>query len=72
MYCHTYVLRFIGHSMGAVVVRAVVANERLSHLRANLCTFLSLNAPHCGVHNNRSVVSSIGLNVRVHRRHLCT
>ncbi|XP_041106035.1 protein FAM135A-like [Polyodon spathula] len=54
-------ISFIGHSLGNVIIRSVVARPRFKCYLNKLHTFLSLSGPHLGTLYNSSALVNTGL-----------
>lgn len=53
-------ISFIGHSLGAIVVRSAIARPQMKHLLPKLYTFMSLSGPHLGILYNGSGLINMG------------
>lgn len=51
---------FVGHSLGNLVIRAVISHSSFEHYRALLYTYLSLSGPHLGTLFNSSGLVNMG------------
>ncbi|XP_065224956.1 protein FAM135A isoform X2 [Planococcus citri] len=54
-------ISFIGHSLGAIVVRSAIARPQMKHLLPKLHTFMSLSGPHLGILYNGSGLINMGV-----------
>lgn len=54
-------ISFVGHSMGAVIVRACISHDLFAPYVGKLYTFLSLSGPHLGLIGNPSRLVYTGL-----------
>uniref|UniRef100_UPI00358E979D protein FAM135A isoform X2 n=1 Tax=Myxine glutinosa TaxID=7769 RepID=UPI00358E979D len=54
-------LSFIGHSLGNLIIRSVLAHQRFQGFLPLLHTFLSLSGPHLGTMYNNSTLVNTGL-----------
>ncbi|XP_058880993.1 protein FAM135A-like isoform X8 [Acipenser ruthenus] len=54
-------ISFIGHSLGTLIIRSVLARPRFKYYLNKLHTFLSLSGPHLGTLYNSSALVNTGL-----------
>ncbi|KAL7669469.1 hypothetical protein ACOME3_010124 [Neoechinorhynchus agilis] len=54
-------ISFIGHSLGNLVIRALVADQRFEPLRSQLYTFLSVCGPHLGTMFATNAIVNFGM-----------
>ena len=51
---------FVGHSLGNIIIRSCLAQEKMAHLLPKLYTLLSLSGPHLGTLYNTSGLVNMG------------
>ncbi|KAK3090321.1 hypothetical protein FSP39_010936 [Pinctada imbricata] len=54
-------ISFVGHSLGNLIIRSVIALPKLAHLVPKLYTLLSLSGPHLGTLYNSSGLVNAGM-----------
>ncbi|XP_061418536.1 protein FAM135A [Lethenteron reissneri] len=54
-------ISFVGHSLGNIIIRSVLARPRFKYYLPKLHTFLSLSGPHLGTLYNSSTLVNTGL-----------